>query len=283
MIDWPSTLIKEIADRRCIIFLGSGASAGSVSAVDPTKHPPTWRNLLTTAKDRFLRDADDRDAVTDLLNNNHFLDAAQVIHDRSNRADLYDFFRDEFDRPNYQPNDIHRLVLELDPKTVITTNYDRIFDNLCNPGFNVCIYYQDHALNDIRSTTRVILKAHGCISDPTRIVLTRAQYFEMRLKHPAFYRLLDALFLTNTLLFIGCSMTDPDIQLVLENANIAVPCVNRHYAVVEETGRHRSITDAIRTTYNLALLEYPAGQHQEVADSLRELVGEVQAYRSTHP
>ena len=96
---------------------------------------------------------------------------------------------------------------------------------------------RDYAL---RSTTRVILKAHGCVSDPSKIVLSRGQYFEARRRYGYFYEILDAVFLTSTLLFVGCGLTDPDIQLVLENANISAPSTHPHYALVE-SNRHPEI------------------------------------------
>jgi len=204
--------------------------------------------------------------------------------DSSNTADFTAFLRDKFVAPNFNPLEIHKIVQELDSKIVITTNYDDIYDRYClqewaKQGYNVCRYYENHAINDIRSKTRLILKAHGCITNPAKVVLTRASYFEARRAYPSFYAILDALFLTNTLLFLGCSLSDPDIQLVLENANISAPSNHPHYALVE-SGRHQSIVNAIRKTYNIELLEYSQGKHDEAEEALRNLRDEVLAYRS---
>ena len=46
-IKWPSSLIREVAERRCILFLGAGISA-SASAEDGSR-PKAWEDFLTAA------------------------------------------------------------------------------------------------------------------------------------------------------------------------------------------------------------------------------------------
>jgi hypothetical protein len=282
MISWPRSLIAEIAERRCIIVMGSGASAGCTSE-DGNIRPPDWETLLKDAL-QLVRNDSDTEFAEQLINEKEYLDAAQIIVDNINSADFTQFLRDRFVNPNFSPSEIHKIIHDLDLKIVLTTNYDDIYDRYClqgpaNRGHNVCRYYEDHAINDIRSTTRLILKAHGCISHPAKVVMTRASYFEARREHTSFYAILDALFLTNTLLFVGCSLSDPDIQLVLENANISAPSNHPHYALVER-GRHPSIVNAIRKTYNIVLLEYPKGKHDEAEEALRTLKDAVLAVRA---
>jgi hypothetical protein len=100
-----------------------------------------------------------------------------------------------------------------------------------------------------------------------------------RRDHPSFYAILDAIILTHTLLFVGCSLTDPDIQLVLENANIAVPSSHPHYALVEKV-RHKSLRSAIKLTHNVDLIEYRKGQHQDATDAMADLRDKVLARRA---
>jgi hypothetical protein len=284
MIDWPESLVPELAERRCVIVLGAGASAGCPSA-DGSRNPPTWRELLESFIQR-IASAGDADEARQFVNSEKYLHAAQVIRDAIPAADFDQLVRREFQEPRYQFGRIHELINKLDPKVVVTTNYDDIYETYSSRGeavngYNVCNYYDTHALNDIRSTTRSILKAHGSVSDPSRIVLSLADYFKARRDYPAFFAVLDACFLTNTLLFIGCGLNDPDIGLLLENVNISAPSTHPHYAVVESV-RHESIKRAFRETYNLQLLEYPAGQHHEVVGSLEELFESVEEYRNTH-
>lgn len=279
---WPEPLISEIAERRCIIFFGSGASAGST---DPNgNRPPTWGALLEEARDRFL-DAPDHPLATELLTQRRYLEAAEIIFSNADTAERNAFIRERFRDPPYEPSRMHELIRDLDPKVAITTNYDQIYERLCptHMGYVHCRHHDDNLLNEIRSRNRLVVKAHGCVSDPGKIVLLRSHYFDIRANYPRFYNVLDSLFLTSTILFLGCSLDDPDIQLVLENANIAMPCEHPHYALVQEGQRHPALVAAARKAYNLRLIEYanPAGDHAEAITALEELLADVLAYRKT--
>jgi hypothetical protein len=59
-----------------------------------------------------------------------------------------------------------------------------------------------------------------------------------------------------------------------------VPSVHTHYALVE-SGRHPTIKQAILNNFNIQLLEYAVGEHQEAVDALIELNKLVQSYRYT--
>ena len=281
-IAWPDALTTELAERRCIVFMGAGVSMGSVAA-DGRTHPPSWETFLRGATDLITSNSDKRFARS-LITKSQFLDAAEVITSCSNPADFGNYLRETFVQPHFSPAELHNIILEIDPKIVITTNYDQIYDHYCNSGhaesgYNICRYYDRFAAENIRSRVRLVIKAHGCVSDATKIVLSRSSYYTARRDYPGFYQLLDALFLTHTLLFIGCSPTDPDIQLVLENANISVPSAHPHYALIEKI-RHRSIKAAIKTTHNLELIEYPKGKHNIAVEALAALRDKVLSLRS---
>lgn len=286
MAFWPESLIAEIAERRCVPFIGAGLSSG---CKDPQgNRPPEWNELLKTALP-LVTQKEDREEAQRLIDRELLLDAAEIIFSNIVQPDIRDYFRRTFLTPGFQATKIHEHIRDLDPKVVVTTNYDQIYENFCkqgqaNEGYSVLRYHDDNILDEIRSTARVIIKAHGCISDTSKIVLTRSQYFKAKQKHPCVYNILDSLFLVNTILFLGCGLSDPDIQLVLENTNIAVPSNHPHYALVPK-GRHPSFIQAIKLSYNIQLIEYECttGDHSQAEIALSELVEKVCAYRATYP
>jgi hypothetical protein len=283
MITWPPSLITEIAERRCVIFMGSGASAGAVPSTGSARLP-TWVVLLQAMSDSLLSKSEDKDEVASLLGKDKFLEAAQVIRDGSLPAEFSSFIDRTFVKPRYKASKLHESIYSLDAKIVISPNYDTIFEDYCKQysgdvSHNVCTYYQSHALNNIRSDKRVILKMHGCVTDPDKIVLSRSDYFEARRQWNSFYSILDAIFLTSTILFLGAGLSDPDVQLILENAQIAAPSTNHHYAVIG-SGRHHSEIAALKKTNNIHVLEYPEGDFTSLECGLESLVSEVEAYRS---
>ncbi len=283
---WPKALITELAARRCIIFLGSGASAGCI-AQDSQKRPPTWNAFLRSLIQLIPNLDSNETVINGLIESGKYLEAAEIIYELVPKADYTRFIREELDVPRYSPSKIHESVMELDPKIVITTNYDKIYDNYCTigiaeEGYNVSKYYDDHLIADLRSPVRIIIKAHGCVSDASKIVLTKSQYFKARKDFSNFYKILDALFLSHTILFIGYSLSDPDIQLVLENANITAPTVHPHYFVIGNS-LHPVIKRANQTSYNLEFIEFTEGNFSELEEGLSELVEEVNLLRKNNP
>lgn len=282
VIAWSESLLAEVAERRCVVVLGAGASASSTNASGV--RPSSWESFLESGLKRVGND-DDREAAREQLAQRAYLDAAQILVDSLDSAEFGLFLRQELEDPGFQPSELHHLVLRIDPKVVITTNYDRIYESLVTggpaaAGYNVCRYYDDYLVNDLRSNRRLIVKAHGCVSNPQKIVLTRRQYFEARRDYPQFFVALDAIFLTSTLLFIGSGFNgDPDIELLLQNVNISAPSQHTHFAIVE-AGRHTSVRRAMEETHNIKFLEYPAGEHAEVIEALRALADDVDSYRA---
>jgi hypothetical protein len=137
------------------------------------------------------------------------LDVAEVLLSGANPADFSSFVRETFVTPRFEHSAIHEAVLQIDPKVVITTNWDDVYDRYCQTGdarygYTVCRYHEDNLVSTLRSPMRLVVKAHGCISDSSKIVLSRSQYFRARAQFPLFYRVLDSLFLTQTVL-LSCS------------------------------------------------------------------------------
>ncbi|HEM7873897.1 TPA: SIR2 family protein [Burkholderia contaminans] len=288
MIEWGDSLIKELAARRCIVFFGAGASVGCRATVgDLTRTPPNWEQLLTALTRRLGAGTADRTLAEQLIHEKKFLEAAEIIVSAINAADYSDALRQLLELPRYNQSSVHESILRLDPKIAITTNYDTIYDRYCTSGnaaegYNVVHYTHDHLVQQLRSPARVIIKAHGCITNTNKIVLTKSDYFTARRDFPNFFKILDALSLTHTILFLGYSLNDPDIQIALENANISAPSTNRHYFVAQ-AGTHPALKSAASRAYNTTFLEFPTGQYNVLNDSLSELADRVLEYRALNP
>lgn len=282
-MDWPVSLVEELASRRCVVFLGAGASAGCLSAVDKSK-PPTWDGFLKNLKNR-IQDSKSTLTIDSLIDKEKYLDAAEVILNKLPAADFTRAIRELFVQPRYKNSIIHESTLKIDPKVVVTTNYDDIYDAYCRTGiaqdgYNVCKYYEQHLATDLRSPVRIIIKAHGCVNDISKIVLSRSQYFRAKQENYEFYAILNSLFMTNTLLFLGYSMSDPDIQLVLENSNIFSRSTHPHYALVGDD-IIPDIEESMRKAYNIEFLKFPAGQYDEANKCIQELAIQVEVMRAS--
>lgn len=259
MIDWPATLPREIVKERCILFLGSGVSA---SAKGPEgQSPPTWKTFLEGACALVPPDRG-RDAIAALIGERKYLLALQAIKDNANRATYQDYLNRTFNLA-CQPSRLHEIIYELDAKIVLTTNFDKIYDSYClsyrpaGRALHKVVSYTSAGLADeVRDDTRLIVRAHGSIDDVRDMIFTRSEYHEAKRKHVAFYEIMKALFLTNTIVFLGCSLDDPDILLLLEDVKIIGRHEKPHYAVVRQGETSSFVANDLLETCNVQLLEY---------------------------
>jgi SIR2-like protein len=283
---WPRSLVRELAERRGIIFLGAGASR--TCQAPNGRSIPGWIDMLASFRDKLK--PQDQAAFDDKMGRERLLEAAQIVVDGTPPGDFDWHMRELVEIPGLEPSQLHECVNEIDQSVVMTTNYDSLYEKYWNKlaatsasgldrPFAVTRFFDDDAVNHLRSNRRLIMKLHGTIEKTNQIVLSRSQYFQAKQSFPGFYSVVDALILTRTVLFIGCGFSgDPDIDLTLENAVIAAPSAYPHYALVRR-GRHPSEVDSIRKTFNIVLLEYD--EHEEVVDRLQELRDLVLAHRGS--
>ena len=276
MINWPEELISDIARRKCVLYLGSGVSANSLSS-DGSRRPPTWDAFLRgILLKRSTELATEIPVIETLLNNRDYLTACEIIVDKLTERDFGELAADEFRRPGYQPSEIHDVIYGLDSKLVITPNIDKIYDQctyINSHGTVVTKKYYEDIAPFLRQSDYLVIKAHGCVDDSQRIVFTHKQYNTARYQYASFYRLLDALLLTNTFIFLGCGLTDPDIQLTLENGNFSFPNCKPHYFITAAGSIPDEVAKSLLNNRNIKILTYDNsdGTHKELLADLKRL------------
>lgn len=280
MVEWPETLIKELSDRRCILFLGSGISA---SAQDKDgNRPPTWKAFIESAL-LLVKDTGTRQAIGELIKKENFLIALEAIKSNSDPADYRQLIDKSFNSPSYKPSEIHKTIYNLDSRMVITTNFDNIYEqywtHFSEEGFKT-VYYNDESLGDeIRSDNRLIIKAHGGVNNQAKMIFTRSEYHAAKAQHPNFYEMLRALLLTHTVVFLGCGMTDPDVLLTLEEVKISSSGARPHYALLRTGEASEFVVKDLSKSYNIKVLEY-GPEHSDLQAALTEALESVELIRA---
>lgn len=277
MITWPRELISDLARRRTVLFLGSGISRNSTSVSGV--RPKTWVEFLESTSTIVNPNRH----IKALIKEKDYLTACEVIKKALGRDVFHQQLRDEFLSPQYQHALIHEQIFKLDSRIVATPNFDKIYETYANHAAKASIVVKHHYDPDIagaiRGTDRIILKVHGSIDSPERMIFTRKEYAEARQKYRGFYSLLGALVLTHTFVFLGCSVNDPDIRLLLEDTFFRHPSSRAHFFVIPN-GLHSSVRSVLEESMNLTILSYkPTQNHKEVSDSIEELIGLVENAR----
>lgn len=281
-INWPPSLVEDIARGRCIFFLGSGVSASAKTPAPENRKPKIWKDFLESINNQYIKDSSDRSFINNLIINKQFLLALQCIYDLIDSGTYHHIIEEEFSYPDYQPSKVHELIYDIDPKIIITTNFDFIYEKvvprqaITKVIYNNCNNYSDA----IRSNKRVLVYAHGNVDNIGDIVFTKDRYFTAKREHPEFYSITQALFMTNTVLFLGCGLSDPDINLLLENVYIRTSSTKSHYNVTLE-GIHQSIKRDWKSSYNIDTLEY-GPTHNDLIQELEELKSLVESYKTSY-
>jgi hypothetical protein len=212
------------------------------------------------------------------LRNGDYLTCCQLIKYKLG-SEWISFVEEKFLSPNFKPHKIHEIIFNLDSSIVLTPNFDRIYDNYANSATQNLVkikrYYDEdipRALRGGDAQQRLIIKIHGCIDAPDKLIFTREDYADIRHRNSSFYRVIDSLIFTHTFLFIGCGLSDPDLALVLEQYARSFSSTPPHYILFSKilSSDYKNI---LQKNYNVKVINYSSkDQHKELVESLEALV-----------
>jgi hypothetical protein len=271
MINWHKDIIDDIARRRCVLFIGAGVSKNSTNPLG--ERPKDWKEFLSFAASQTSK----KRLVDSLINNADYLTACEIIRQDLGRDDFNSLVRSQFQTPQFQSAEIHKHIFNLDSRIIATPNFDKIYDvyaeHAASGNISVKAYYDDDIADVIRRPEPVILKVHGTITSPDRLIFSRKDYSKARTDSRNFYQVLDALSITHTFIFIGCGPHDPDIRLLLEDYNYRFRFNKKHFIISPKNATKKDVLAVIEETMSLKTILYdPKNYHIELTESLEELV-----------
>jgi SIR2-like domain len=235
----PDKLKEAYKQKRCAVLVGAGASAGAGL--------PTWGAFLSkmvAEGQRHLLIKGDRAAEYRKL----IKDPAKFLMIASGlKEDIRTYFDEFIDStfiaPKPKPTKLHNALVSLDNlQFVLTTNYDTIIERayrLAGQDDVPVLSFSDVGELQRRLAKRefFILKAHGDAAKVGNgIILTELDYRDILYRQRAYQGLLSAMFTMFTVVFVGASMTDPEIRLLLNYiADAFAPNAGpSHYALMSE-------------------------------------------------
>ena len=225
----PEPLIRYIKEGRCVLFAGAGLSAQAGL--------PTWQSLLQGLIDLVKSSAaappSQIGEVNRLLQAGRYLEVAGFCKDKLNPNLYLEYLRGQLSvRPSGLP-EVHQLIARIPFSGIVTTNYDDLLERAHTDasggrpkapnhrnrellGGLLFENVRDRATPGQRPPGFYILKAHGDLSDPATLVLTAEDYSDVLRSNLAFNATFSAILLTNSVLFAGYSVGDPDLRLLLD-------------------------------------------------------------------
>lgn len=266
-------LVHDIAQRKCVLFAGSGLSACAKL--------PTWPELLEILIAETPAGQHSRPELRRLLKRGRLLEVGEYVKGALNEQRFTQILKDSLTPTTPGSNSRpHKLLSVLPFAAVITTNYDQLLEDAFaahDGGRQPKVITQQ----DIPSMGPLlfdsgffIFKAHGDISRPETLIISARDYQRMH-ESVAFASILSAILLTKRIVFVGYSLTDPDFRLIIERQVSAFRgYLPEHYAVMTGVGPIEQ--EVLGRTTSIRIVDYSAkGNHKDLVPFLERLVKEV--------
>lgn len=258
----PNQLIKAINNKQCVVFIGSGLSSRLFTKLG--KRYPNWRNLLNEMNDwAFSHDninESEKEQIEEIISKNNLTMAAQVLRSKMNATEFGEFI-DRVFRNDRRFDSVHNLLLELPIPFFLTTNYDSVFESAYDYKFGAPIPAYTHdqlglVNSSISNNANILFKLHGSYERADTIILTKEDYQKLYYQN-SYLETLKKIFLSYTILFVGFSYSDPDIEYIVTGLSHSFNSENRmHYLLISEGSYNSLEIEYMKRKERLTVIQY---------------------------
>jgi len=263
-------LLKCLASQVVVPFIGAGISVGGGF--------PTWADHLRQ-QGRTAGIAVDQ--VEAWLTEGQYEQIIAHIEQQRGRQVFAQEIRDAFDRRG-RIQDITLRISELFSGTLITTNYDRLLEQVFETyrATHVQVLNAVTAIELSERDKTTIIKIHGDIKDPGNCILGKAQYdaaygkAELDLQLPV-PKILAHYYRNNSLIFLGCSLRNDRTLQVFQATREAVgdALFPQHFAIEQAPELYEALVarNAELLRLGITAIWYPKDQHHKIEAILRHI------------
>jgi hypothetical protein len=210
---------NAIKNKTAAIFAGAGLSC-SCGFVN-------WKDLLRDLANDIRLDVDREDDLVSV--------AQYYCNEKAGRGQINQKLMRCFTK-YVEDNENISIIAHLPINTYWTTNYDSLIeDGLRKSGKRVDVKSENENFAvEIENIDATVYKMHGDISSPFTAVLTKDDYESYDKTRRIFSTALQGDLVTKTFLFIGCSMTDPNMKYILSRIRVLLHGNQRtHYCLLK--------------------------------------------------
>lgn len=200
---FPKPFLQDLVSNRCLPIIGAGFSKNA--DIPKNKKMLDWDELgKAIAED--IQDYKYTNAI----------DAISAFCHEYSRTNLVEKLSDLLLLSSTKPGKTHKAFCELQFDIICTTNLEFLLEQgyglipkYCRP-----IIDEDQLSISNSNDGITILKLHGDLHHPNRLVVTEEDYDRFLNKNPLFATYLANLLITRTPLFIGYSLDDTDFRQI---------------------------------------------------------------------
>lgn len=254
----------QLRDGSAAVLCGAGVSKPSSL--------PDWAELLEPARAELSLGSDFEDLA--------LLATYYVTNVDGGRTRLTNLIRERLTEPSIVPNDIHHALWNLPVRYLWSLNFDNLLEAayLQMTGHSARVIQSDDRMNGSlsRPDKAALVKVHGGVDQLDNaggrsIVVTRDDFDSYLQNYPRTWSRLLSDFYTKSMLFVGISFADPNMQTLLRLVRQADQKITQqHYAIMRAPSP--SASPAAQALHDLQAADLRRGGVEPVEiDSYAEL------------
>jgi len=203
--NFPIPFLEDLVRGQVIPFIGAGFSRNA--DIPKGKEMPDWNKLGELVS---------KDLPLDYEYNNP-IESISTYEQEYGKTKLVEKFNELLLTGIIKPGRAHIAFSKIPFELVCTTNFDFLIENAyeqCNVYCRPIIDEEHLAINNHNKKDVSLLKIHGDLHHPKRLIATEDDYDGFLNRYPMLATFLANLLISKTCLFIGYSLDDPDFRQV---------------------------------------------------------------------
>ena len=200
---FPAPFLEDLVAGRCIPFVGAGLSLNA--DLPAGKEMRDWDGV-----GRFVAESLPDYQYTTAL------EALSSYDYQFHRAKLVELLNGALHIGDLRPGNVHEAFCGIPFDRVVTTNWDHLLEAAYLQSGRYCMpLLSEDQLGVSKPEASVkLLKLHGDLHHPDRMVVTEEDYDGFLTRFPLIATYLSSLLIEHTAFFIGYSLDDPDFRQV---------------------------------------------------------------------
>jgi hypothetical protein len=229
---FPKPLLDDLVAGRWLPIVGAGFSRNAI--LPPKKQIPLWGELGKLVE-LELGDFEPLNPI----------DALSAYEYEYKRPKLVELLSRLLLIDEARPGDAHKAFCQMQFKIVCTTNFDFLLEKQYESTPRVCtpLIDEDQLSVNLSDAGVALLKLHGDLNHPTRLIVTENDYDLFLNKYPLLATYMANLLITRTPILIGYSLDDPDFRQLWQIVGERLGRFRRTAYVITVGAKH---TDIVR-------------------------------------
>jgi hypothetical protein len=264
---FPAPFLEDLVEGRCLPFIGAGFSLNA--KIPRGKKMLDWDALGKKAAESLPE-----------YQYTTALEALSAYSHEYSRVKLVEFLESALLVNTLQPAKAHEEFCRLPFEKVVTTNFDFLLEQAYSRISRYCVpqVSEDQLAVSNSNAAVQLLKLHGDLHHPHRLVATEEDYDSFLVRFPLLATHLSSCLINHTALFLGYSLDDPDFRQIWQLVKERLGSLRRPAYVIQMSSAPHNIARYERR--GVKVINLPKIQSRSYSETLELALRELREYWS---